>query len=227
MIIDCVSDLHGHLPNLEGGDLLIVAGDLTAGDKLIQYHLFDQWLLGCQEIYQEIVVIGGNHDGLVEKNKCGISSWGCVYLCDSGCSISYYSSHRNSVPPDSKSVKIWGSPWTKTFPGIDPNCCAFMLDHEADLKQKWAMIPDDTDILITHLPPWGIRDCVIDFMNGRVENVGSTTLLERVNQIKPKLHVFGHIHEGYGEFKAETHFVNASIMNERYKPVNKPIRVIL
>lgn len=214
MIIDCISDLHGHYPKLDGGDLLIIAGDLTAAHTESEYSLFDHWLK--DQNYGFKIVIAGNHDQFIPEYELSMGfrfiQFG-TYLCDSGCGI-----------PD---LKIWGSPWTKTFPGINPASTAFTLDHEADLKKKWDLIPDDTDILITHSPPWGIRDCVIDFVNGRVENVGSTTLLERVKEIKPMLHVFGHIHEGYGEFKTETHFVNASHVNERYKPVNKPIRVIL
>jgi Icc-related predicted phosphoesterase len=111
---------------------------------------------------------------------------------------------------------------------MNPKCRAFTVDTDEELAEKWAMIPDDTDILVTHCPPQGARDYT------RLENekmywgYGSPSLAQKLGKIKPKLHVFGHIHESYGrDQNSTTIFVNASHVNERYEPVNKPIRVIL
>lgn len=214
MIVDCVSDLHGNFPELEGGDLLIVAGDLTARDTRAEYIKFACW--AANQKYKHKIFVGGNHDNHLVK--FGHSEFaGCDYLCDSGTEF--------------QGLKIWGSPWTKTFTGMNPKCKAFTCDTEEDLSKKWALIPENTNILITHSPPHGIMDRVIK--NGKIENVGSTSLVftKKVHLSMLKLWVFGHVHEGYGiktlgEFFIPT-YVNASHVNERYEPVNKPIRIVL
>ncbi len=192
MIIDCISDLHGCKPALQGGDLLIVAGDLTARDTIQEYLDFNKWL--SKQKYDRIIVIAGNHDGLVEKGinveiKEGHSSVvvpiladRTIYLQDSAC--------------DYQGLKIWGSPWTPTF--YDWH---FMKDRGAAIKEKWDLIPSDTDILITHGPPFGILDQVSFSSKGRgVEKfAGCEELREAMFRIKPKLHVFGHIHAQGGE----------------------------
>ncbi|ETO11143.1 hypothetical protein RFI_26236 [Reticulomyxa filosa] len=98
-----------------------------------------------------------------------------------------------------------------------------------ELAKKWAKIPEDTDILITHGPPFGHGDTVkrvhADF--GEDKHVGCKDLLVRVKKIKPKFHIFGHIHEGYGvttrKDDPSTIFINASSVTVVYKPENKPI----
>jgi Icc-related predicted phosphoesterase len=81
------------------------------------------------------------------------------------------------------------------------------------------MIPVGTDVLITHGPAFGLHDIVV---NGT--NTGCKDLLQRIIEVKPKVHVCGHIHEGYGSIKkGETRFINASVLNESYELVNKPI----
>lgn len=223
MIIDCISDLHGHYPRLEGGDLLIVAGDWCANDSEQNLRRFEGWLLsqGSSQ-YKKIIVIAGNHDNSAyEFKKFGLTPYlqtltQVEYLCDSGTEF--------------ENLTIWGSPWTKTFPGINPHCKAFTVDTEEQLDEKWKLIPNDIDILITHSPPWGILDKTIE---GR--NVGSLSLHKHGSQrIRPILSVYGHIHEAYGETGMENiiegidyKFVNACHVNECYQPINKPIRVIL
>lgn len=219
MIIDCISDLHGFYPKLKGGDLLIVAGDLTARDQINQYVEFYIWL--DKQAYKYKILIAGNHDNEIQKGlDYEFANENIYYLKDSAVEI--------------EGLKIWGSPWTKTFPGINPQCKAFTVDTEEELAQKWTLIPDDIDILITHSPPYGIFDEIkkIKF-SGRssdIENVGSISLREHVlARIKPKLHVFGHIHEWGGDSVdcITTKFINASHVNEHYQPVNKPVRIIL
>ena len=225
--VDCISDLPGHYPHLPGGDLLIVAGDLSAHDHGGEHFEFLMWLK--DQKYIRKIFIAGNHDNewIDYVPHAPTFKHGMEYLCDSGTEF--------------EGLKIWGSPWTLTFPGINPHCTAF-TGTEAELEAKFALIPDDTDILITHGPPYGIMDAVHRevFCGGRGGWVGSASLLEKVFRIRPKLHVFGHIHEGYGRYNhtpregssenlgiTPVTFVNCSHVNERYKPVNKPVRVVL
>lgn len=216
MIIDCIADLHGHYPQLDGGDLLIVAGDLTTRDAGCEYIEFCLWL--AIQPYKMRIVIGGNHDSMLEKEptilKESDSSTPClpwIYLCDSGAEF--------------EGLKIWGSPWSLTFPGINPHCTAF-TGTEEDLEAKFKLIPDDTDILITHGPPYGILDRMVD---GR--HVGIKSLqMELFRRLRLKLIVCGHIHESYGiepPGGIVERAVNCSHVNERYEPVNKPIRIKL
>ncbi len=223
MIIDCIADLHGHYPKLEGGDLLIVAGDLTARDTIYEHADFLGWL-NIQK-YKKKIFIAGNHDNNVDKKF----DWDETldYLCDSGAEF--------------EGLKIWGSPWTPLFEGINPACKAFMLP-EAELEDKLALIPNDTDILITHGPPYGILDEVEGYAEWQslYKHAGSCFLNRRVFDIRPQLHIFGHVHEGYGEYHhlpregaseklgiTPIKFINCCHVNERYEPVNEPIRVIL
>lgn len=221
MIIDCISDLHGYYPKLEGGDLLIVAGDLTARDTKEDYANFMRWLDPVSSSYKKVVLVAGNHDNLVQEHGKEILPSCCDYLCDS--------------VTEFEGLKIWGSPWTKTFPGMNPKCMAFTVDMYQSLKDKWDLIPDDINILVTHSPPFGFLDqAPLDYG----AHVGDIDLRDALyDRIEPKLHVFGHIHEHGGKkivlkrpsygTENNTICVNASHVNEYYKPVNKPVRIIL
>ena len=213
MIIDCISDLHGFPPPLPGGDLLIVAGDLTARDTASEYLKFFSWLM--QQSYKKIILIAGNHDGEIEKGFVEVKFYQgsrIVYLEDS------YTEYEG--------LKIWGSPWTPTF-----GSWHFMQDRGAPIKEKWDLIPDDTDILITHGPAYGILDQVKESSRKKGEDrfAGCKELRNAIFRVKPKLHVFGHIHE-MGCKKVNlttTTFVNACIMDEKYRPIHSAVRVIL
>lgn len=113
------------------------------------------------------------------------------------------------------------SPWQPEF------CAwAFNLERDSDeIRAVWEKIPDDTDILITHGPPHGILDLTL-----RNNHTGCRALLDRVRAIRPKLHVFGHIHEAYGKKQVDeqaTLFVNAATCNNRHQAVQAPIVVEL
>lgn len=231
-IIDCISDLHGHFPELEGGDLLIVAGDLTGKDTTSEQLEFISWIQSQK--YKKKIFIAGNHDNWlpIVKNY-NLEFWGVTYLCDSGTEfysspvVTEISNNKLSLNPVEK-YKIWGSPWTLRFPGMNPHCMAFTVDTEEELAEKWALIPEDTDILVTHSPPSGILDRTV-----RNHHIGSSSLNMHVICSSIKVHIFGHIHESYG-IKDGSHLqeydlisVNASHINERYEPVNKPIRITL
>lgn len=221
MIVDCISDLHGKFPELEAGDLLIVAGDLVGVESSDEYKRFNAWLK--RQPHRKKIVIGGNHDNALvstaDKCMAHVYCHGATYLCDSGTEF--------------EGLKIWGTPWTYYFEGMNPDCAAFTKKDDFDLSVQWAHIPDDTDILITHSPPRGILD-----HNLYDIECGSESLYKRVLRIKPKLHVFGHIHECGGRtytremvdnntVTEKIIFVNASHMNEYYKPTHKAVRVEL
>lgn len=223
MKIDCISDLHGYYPELEGGDVLIVAGDLTSSDKEEEYtDTFLRWLIDLYMTkYEKIIWIAGNHDNWVQKNITPQNQLsGGEYLCDSGTEF--------------QGLKIWGSPWTKRFEGINPNCMAFTVDTEQELADKFCLIPDDTDILVTHSPPYGARDRAKRNNKWGYDCVGSRSLQIKSLKLDLKLWVVGHIHEDYGIEPTggilggiNCKLVNASNVNENYEPVNKPIRIIL
>ncbi len=220
MIIDCISDLHGYHPDLKGGDLLIIAGDLTSRDTMEDYVDFMKWLDPIASHYKKVVLIAGNHDNLIQKHGKEILPSFCEYLCDSGTEF--------------EGLKIWGSPWTKTFKGMNPHCKAFTVDTEDELMDKFDLIPHDTRILITHSPPFGILDG-IPIYDGSLFHAGSKALYGWLKYVeRPFLHVFGHIHEGHGTRELfPSHedkimiSVNASYVNAKYQPFNKPIRVTL
>jgi len=217
-IIDCISDLHGHYPKLEGGDLLIIAGDLTAQDTKEQNYSFWKW--AANQSYHEVVVIAGNHDNFLKNNPFALQvpEENLCYLSDSGTEF--------------RGLKIWGSPWTKTFEGMNQDCKAFTVDTDEELEEKWKYIPEKVDILVTHSPPHGILDKAQHYLS-----VGSKSLANKVEVIKPRAHIFGHIHESYGQLRvpffdenkelSSTIYVNACHVDEYYRAVNKPIRIIL
>jgi Icc-related predicted phosphoesterase len=230
MIIDAISDLHGFLPQLEGGDLLIIAGDLTARDTEYQHDDFFVWL--NDQSYTKKIFIAGNHDNYLQRNNekfiKTLEKSDLDYLCDSGTEF--------------EGLKIWGSPWTRSFEGMNPKAKAFTLDTEEELAEKWELIPDDVDILVTHSPPYRILDEVdIVTKSGTKQfNVGSSSLWHYLGQLsddssKQRILICGHIHESYGRMKISNMkwdkcnltIINASHVNERYEPVNKPIRIIL
>lgn len=211
MRISMISDLHGFYPKLPGGDLLIVAGDLTARDTDQEHLDFITWLAliqGGKKPYRKIVYIAGNHDNFLDPKakrhgeiKTTTSGWNIEYLCDSGTEF--------------EGLKVWGSPWTKTFDGMNPACKAFTCDTEEELAQKWLTCPNDVDILIMHTPPHGILD-----MNDNSYHCGSHSLRKLIFEIKPALLIFGHIHEqGNKTIDLITTFcVNASYVDKFYNP---------
>lgn len=84
------------------------------------------------------------------------------------------------------------------------------------IREKWAKIPTDVEILMTHGPPHGILDTCSDGFQA-----GCEELKEVVERIKPRVHIFGHIHEAYGFYSdGVTSYINASNCTLRYQPTN-------
>ena len=211
MRITFISDTHTKQLELDlpGGDLLIHAGDImNSGRDKGDIHEFCEWFES--QDYKHKIFVAGNHDRMFENHPLEsntiVNNYNVTYLQDD-----------EDIIDD---VKIYGSPWQPEFMGL-----AFNLPRRGDeLKEKWDAIPKDTDILITHGPPQDHLD-----VSGPPYNephLGCELLRVKVDDQPPKIHVFGHIHGGYGyKFHNGTHFINASVLNERYYQVNDPLTV--
>ncbi len=209
MRLVCISDTHNQHDALKlpAGDVLIHAGDFTGAGRAAEVEAFAKWL-GAQP-HKHKLLIAGNHDWLFERDNAQARALlllhcpRAIYLEDTGAEID--------------GVKFWGSPWTPFFLNW-----AFNLKRGPALAEKWALVPMDTQVLITHGPPWGILD-----LTRHGENVGCKDLKDALNkQLSPKLHVFGHIHEGYGTWmRLGTKFINACSCNEFYEATNAPVVV--
>lgn len=212
MKVVCISDTHGiHREVIDGqlhelevpdGDLLIHAGDFTNAGSLMEFNDFNQWLGTLPHKHK--VFIAGNHDFLFERYP--ISD---IKKLTGGLNAHYLQDSLIHI----NGIRIYGSPWTPQFFEW-----AFMMErHDGSLKKKWAEIPEDLDILITHGPPQGILD-----ETPRGEAAGCYDLLARVLEVKPRYHIFGHIHEGYGQTEQNgTTFINAALSRgwERHKKI--------
>ena len=206
--IICVSDTHSlhEAVEIPPGELLIHAGDHCNHGTSGEVKRFDRWLGRLPHPHK--VIIAGNHDRPWYRRQRYAKLWlhHAQYLQDQG--------------TERLGWKIWGSPWQPDF----PQWAFYQRRNSPELAYIWEKIPEDTQILITHVPPAGILD-----METCEGPTGCAYLLERIGQLRHlKLHVFGHIHSGYGRLqRAGTTFVNASICDESYRPIRPPIEVIL
>lgn len=208
MKVVCISDTHNLLRHMSipDGDVLVHAGDFTMQGRAAEINEFNEQLARLPHKHK--VVIAGNHDIGFETHSEDARALltNATYLEDSGVEI--------------EGVKFWGSPWQPQF--FD---WAFNLERGKELREKWQKIPEDTDVLITHGPPRQILDMAHRQGTLASAHTGCDDLRDEVlNRVKPKYHVFGHIHEAYGWRDIDgIKFINASILNERYGIQNKPI----
>ncbi len=181
--------LHGKV-EVPDGDLLIFAGDMSICKTVQDVKGFNTFLKTLPHPHK--IVIGGNHDHLL------------AYSEDIGHELLDEATYLQDSAITIEGVKIYGSPWQPTF--NTKACSAFALPRGKTIRKKWARIPEDTDILVTHSPPCGIMD-----EDGGVSH-GCSDLLERVQLIKPKFHIFGHIHNHNGiQTVGKTQFVNCNV----------------
>ena len=177
---------HGKL-TLPMGDVLIHAGDLTGRGTLPELEAVAEWLRAQPHPHK--VVIAGNHDFALQRNPAAARALfhGLTFLEDSQATLA--------------GLRIWGSPWQPWF-----HDWAFNLHRGAPIDVKWQLIPEGIDVLVTHGPPAGFGDLV-----HRGERVGCEDLLRHLGRVKPRLHLFGHIHEDRGEWPlGPTRIVNCS-----------------
>lgn len=225
----CISDTHGKIEgsklHMPPGDVLLHAGDFTQKGHMNEIQKFNSYLGALP--YKVKVVIAGNHDLTFDDNitEASLRTFGVQksavesYLSERGLKSVKQMLTSAIYLEDSLvtvcGIKIYGAPWQPVF-------CdwGFNLKRGEDILKKWQTIPADLDILMTHGPPVGHGD-----LTGGNNNVGCVELLNTVQKrVKPKFHVFGHIHEGYGVTSdGYTTFINASTCTKRYLPTNAPI----
>jgi Icc-related predicted phosphoesterase len=212
MKLVCISDTHGdhRQLSLPDGDVLLHTGDITAHGTADDLDDFLDWF-GSQS-HTHRVFVAGNHDTFLEvsaqETQDRARAAGVVWLNDSGIQID--------------GVSFWGSPVTLRF-----HDWSFMRDPGEDIDRHWRLIPGHTDVLLTHGPPLGILDAV-ERANGLIEHTGCGSLLAVTQQIKPKLHIFGHIHEGRGEVVRDgVRYLNVSSMDMHYRIRHEPVVVDL
>lgn len=230
MRIVCISDTHGlHslMANpLPMGDVLIHAGDCTNRGMKSEVEEFVQWMMDLKG-FEHKIFIAGNHDFAFEivnqPHHKGDFDWFHHLMNEENLSqsdVTYLEDSFVLIQPArfSRPLKIYGSPWQPEFYNW-----AFNLPRNgSELEEKWGKIPDDTDILITHGPPFGLRDYVP--RNYSYDNVGCEILRNRIEKLNLIAHIFGHIHNAYGSSRmSESHYINASICNQHYVPINKSI----
>ena len=186
------------------GDVLVHAGDFSSRGAKNEVERFNAWLGTLPHRHK--VVIAGNHDFLFERDP------------ERARALLVHAHYLQDDLAEVAGLRIWGSPWQPWF--FD---WAFNLARGPALAARWALVPEGVDVLLTHGPPARILD-----LTAREEHVGCQDLAEAIPRIRPRLHVFGHIHESYGRSEREgTTYVNASNCDLGYRPVQPPIVVEL
>jgi Icc-related predicted phosphoesterase len=203
-IISDTHNKHKRLAKLPDADVIIHCGDFTSIGQSHEIVNFMQWYSKLPYKYK--LIIAGNHDWLFQTQRLLALEKvpeNVIYLEDSGVEL--------------EGIKFWGTPVQLPF-----NNWAFNKP-EHKLIPHWQAIPDDTDVLITHCPPYTIFDWSIYDL----KHTGSPSLyFEVIQRIKPQVHCFGHIHSGYGKRIIEgTTFINASNLDEDYMCVNSPVAI--
>jgi Icc-related predicted phosphoesterase len=180
--------LHRRL-DVPAGDILVHSGDFVDGGSLDEYTDVFSWLDSMPHKHK--LLVAGNHDSLFQLFAKMIRKRlpkSITYLEDSGATID--------------GLKFWGSPWTLGYPWM-----AFTYRAIEGGETRWTSVPDDINVLVTHGPPHGILDR--DYEGQRI---GDALLYKRVKTIRPKLHLFGHVHDQNGVIeRLGTTFVNAAV----------------
>ena len=225
-----ISDTHNKHKQLNqdliGGDVIIHCGDFTSVGYLHEIKNFLDWYSKLP--YTTKIFISGNHDCSFEDSPMSVNE-----ILKNYPDIVYLENDLHLIGDDYESaIKIWGSPYQPEF-----NNWSFNLPRGGEeLKHNWDLIPFNTDILITHGPPQTILDTSGPPWNNSL--LGCDLLLKRIEIVKPKIHIFGHIHKnGYRfveyvkgiDYKNKlhrTHFINCSVLNEQYNYTQTPINCI-
>ena len=190
-------------------DVLVHCGDISGNGGIGAITDFLTWFAE-QKQFKHKIFIAGNHDWLFERNN----SLARQVVEDVGKGDIIYLENESVVI---NNIKFYGTPVQPPFMNW-----AFNV-FEPKLSEYWKIIDDDTDVLVTHSPPYMIGDYVPHSM----QHEGSPSLYREVmDRIKPRLHCFGHIHEGYGIVDmGDIKFVNASCLDGDYMAVNDPVIV--
>lgn len=204
-----ISDTHGLHEEFEipEADFIIHCGDISPRGRRHEVEDFAKWFSLLPHKYK--IMIPGNHDLLFEKEEENaremIESRGIICLINQAFKA--------------EGISFWGSPISPWF-----NNWAFNRYRGSDIERYWNMIPENTDILITHGPPSYVKN--LSKVIRTYEDVGCEDLYKAIKRINPKISAFGHIHEGRGIYRDDkTTYINCSLLNRNYEPVYQPIRV--
>jgi len=215
MRIVAISDTHNRhegIKRMPEGDVLIHAGDLTG--EGIPSEIFDAFAWLAKQPFERVIVIPGNHDfgfqRIPELAGALKSKFPRVELL-------------NDSETMVNGFRVWGSPWQPWFHDWAFNFLPGSVG-EQQAQEKWDTIPDDTAILVTHGPAYGILDETV-----RRKHVGCTALKARIEKVPNlRLHVCGHIHEAYGAEKhGDVLYVNACTCDSHYWPSQPPMLIDL
>lgn len=233
--ITVISDLHEKHQDvyLPPGDLLLITGDMTNEGTYKEMDLLLDYLNEHSYKFRQIIAIAGNHDLTFHEEyyKNNYKRFNHDPPCDPKKIKKYFDpNNKMFYLEDSKhqyeDLKIWGTPWITYW-----DEWAFSSKDETYLETKFSKIPDQVDILMSHSPPFGVLDLFPETTknnNKELVNIGSRSLKKRVDQVKPKLHVFGHAHYSAGwEERNGTLFVNAACLTVDSKNFNKTKKVTL
>lgn len=179
---------------------------MTYGRSADEVVDFNRWLEAQPHSHK--IVVAGNHDRLFESRPAEARKLltNAIYLEDTGVVV--------------EGLSVWGSPVTPVF-----NDWAFNVERGAAIRRYWDKIPPGTDVLITHGPPFGS----LDKASILSAHLGCEELIKAVVRVKPKLHVFGHIHGGYGQETGPngTQLVNCAVLDENYTLTHEPVAIEL
>lgn len=205
MRIVCISDTHELYDRMvvPDGDILVHAGDSSIAGSAEEILRLNAWLGTLPHRHK--VIVAGNHDFLFENDPGLARSFitNAVYLENEETTVA--------------GLRFWGSPITPWFYDWAFN------RRDEDLKTCWRAIPAGVDVLITHGPPHGILDRTV-----AGDHVGCRFLGRELERVRPRLHIFGHIHESHGRTEqGGTTFVNASNLDETYALKYPPVVVDL
>lgn len=198
VLLSDTHELHREIDDLPPGDILVHAGDCTMFSRSLRAIVdFNDWL--GELPHRHKVVVPGNHETFLQtdpSNRKLLSN--ATVLINEAVTVA--------------GLRIWGSPITQSGP-------AFGLRSPDDRRRFYSSIPEDTDVLVTHGPPFAMLD-----RSPGSTHQGDPVLLDAVMRVRPRLHVFGHIHAGFGIFEGEhTTFVNAALLGPKGEIDKKPL----
>jgi len=228
MRIFCISDLHNYLPEIPDCDLLLIAGDINGFSQISHQcafleGAFKRWVGGIIGRGIDIVAVAGNHDWLMQNHP---NLWKEIYYSYGYCYDSKHTNHINRFyyledsDLDYNGLKIFGTPGSLPFHN-------WAFNYPEEKIGKVLENAAGADIIISHGPPKGIADLV---MRPTLDNVGSQSLLQFIDNYQPKLVVCGHIHYNHGIYqRGATKIISCSVVNESYEADKKhqPIMVEL
>lgn len=202
MKICAIADLHGQEIPIPKCDVLVIAGDISGlGDTKWFNEIFLRYLEKYKRKFKECLLVFGNHDEDIVEDQ--------LYIPD-------YLHILTARGHKYKGYIFWGSPYGNSSPAIIESRYSVTEDT---LEKIFRNIHPRTDILITHCPPYGFGDVC----KGQSYHLGSLSLLDRIRNVKPKIHIFGHIHTGRKYARSNgTRFYNVSVLDENYRIAYKP-----